>query len=148
MACALDVEVDVLQHWCPELGAHKELHQESGSQRWRADCPKCGAERAFWFWVAGRFIRWRLYCPCEKDAVQLVIAQKVPCVDPKYRGRHRVEVSEIVELAEDRSLRELALRVALLDLAGVSLRDACDRLGVSRAQRYRVVSQVRHRRRS
>lgn len=102
-----------------------------------------------WYWPLRRYVRWRLYCGCEEDDVRRALAELLPgCVEARYRGRHRAESRDLIELAEDRSLHELALRVALFELAGISLKNACDRLDVSRAQRYRIVSQVRHRRRS
>jgi len=149
VSCGLDAQSDVLEHWSPVLGGRPEKDQLTGLINWRAPCPGCGADRGLKYRPKGRYVEWCLFCVCEKDVIRAKLAELLPgCVAVRYRGRHRVETAELVELAEDRSLHELSLRVALYDMAGVGLRDACDRLGVSRAQRYRVVSQVRQRRRS
>lgn len=141
--CGEDAKSCIVAHWSRVLpGLRKE------PAGWRAPCPLCGRARRLSVQVKASRPMWNVHCGCDPADVGAKLAALLPQCIPSRSRPHRPDPAQLVALAEDRSIRELALRVALLELAGISLPDACDRLGVSRAQRYRVVSQVRQRRRS
>ena len=132
-SCGLDAEGDVILHWTPSLDGHKERHQESGTVRWRADCPRCRADRSFWYWPAGRYIRYRSYCPCEKPDLQRCLFELLPgCIEARYRGRHRIEADELIAILLDKSLPPNALRVACLQELGMSTADIRAKLGLAK----------------
>jgi hypothetical protein len=141
--CGLDPASCIVEHWCQIAGA---IREPAG---WRAACPVCGAARRLSIQVKGPRPSWKNHCGCPRADVRAKLAALMPqCVSARYTPRRAIGRDDLIALAEDRSLHELALRVALLELAGIGVTEACDRLAVSRAQRYRLVSQVRQRRRS
>lgn len=141
--CGLDAASCIVEHWCQLPGARKE------PVGWRADCPACGEARRLSIQAKGPRPSWNVHCGCDRAEVRAKLAALLPqCISARYAPRRAIGRDDLVTLAEDRSLHELALRVALLEAAGIGVIEACERLGVSRAQRYRIVSQVRQRRRS
>lgn len=142
MSCGLDAEDCIVSHWMPVLDGRRE------PAGWRAPCPVCKAPRLLSVSVGGRYPKWNLFCPCDRDEVRARLAELLPeCVNGKPR-KVAVDSAGLAAYALDRSIPELALRVLLLEMTGMGTAEACDRLGISRAQRYRTVSQVRQSRRS
>jgi hypothetical protein len=115
---------------------------------WRAPCPACGTPRSLSVTVGGRYPKWNAFCPCDRDKVRAKLAELLPdCVGRRPR-KAAVEAASLAAYALDRSIPELALRLILLEMSGMGTAEACDALGMSRAQRYRTVSQARQSRRS
>lgn len=142
MACGLLAEDCIVCHWMPALDGRRE------PAGWRAPCPACGMPRGLSVTTGGRYPKWNLFCPCDRDKVRARLAELLPdCVKARPR-QTAVDSAALAAYALDRSIPELALRVLMLEMSGMGTAEACDRLGISRAQRYRTVSQVRQHRRS
>lgn len=137
MPCGWEPADCAIEHWCKILGGHRE------PATWRAPCPLCGATSThvpLTYWVQGSRIRWKSYCPCERDAIRIKLAELLPgCVAARYTGRHRVESADLIKLA-DSSMPPQSLRLALYELAGMSTQAALDRLGIRREHRSRVIA--------
>ena len=137
MACAsgLDAEDCAIQHWCPALDARRE---RSG---WRAPCPACGADRALEFDAPGRSIRWNSFCGGhDRDAVRPVLRGLLgACLPGKSARLAPIEPNALVELALA-DVPPMSLRLALLEMAGISTPDALAKLGVRREHRSRVIA--------
>lgn len=133
MACAYGETAGdcAVLHWSPPLGAKRER------SAWRADCPMCGADRSLEFDIAGKGIRWNSFCPDHPKAT----------LRPELRnllkgclgGKASIDPAEIEELALAK-MPPTSLRLALLELAGMSTPEALDKLGVRREHRSRVIS--------
>jgi hypothetical protein len=142
LACGRDAEDCIISHWMPVLGGRRE------PAGWRAPCPACETPRGLSVAVGGRYPKWNIFCPCDRDDVRAKLAELLPDCVTARRRKGTVDAAELAKYALDRSIPELALRVLLLELSGMGITEACDKLGMSRAQRYRTVSQVRQSRRS
>lgn len=143
--CGLDdAELDVLDHWCKHLDGRKEFHQKSRTFRWRADCPVCHADRSLWFWPTGRYVSWRTYCDkCDKENVLARLAALLPgCVSPKPPGRRKADPAELISLALA-DIPAASLRLGLLELAGLPVSEALDRLGIDPKHKSRTVMPLR-----
>jgi hypothetical protein len=134
-ASGLDAEDCAIQHWCPVLDARRER----GS--WRAPCPECGADRALEFDTPGKSIRWNSFCgEHDKDAVRPRLRELVgACMPGKAARRTAIEPNALVELALA-DIPPMSLRLALLELAGLSTPDALTKLGVRRDHHSRVIA--------
>lgn len=92
--------------------------------------------------MRGRGIRWRSFCADhDKDALRPVLKRLLgecmpgrPQWVPPARG-----ILTTVALSE---LPPVAIKVALLNLDGMTLDEAMDKLGIERANRYRVRRQL------
>jgi hypothetical protein len=93
-------------------------------------------------------VRWRSFCgEHDKDAVRPHLAALIgPCM-PGGRRREVIRHDDLITLALT-DMPPQSLRLGLLELAGLTTAQALDKLGVSRTNRYRVVSELRQRRRS
>jgi hypothetical protein len=130
----------IITTWCAVLPDGRR--ERAG---WRFSCPCCGAQRVLSVQAKGRYPNWNNHCPCLRDEVRAKLAA-LGLVSA--RAPRLIDRGALIALAEDRGVPDLALRVALLELAGIGRIEACDRLGISRAQRYRIVSPLRQNRRS
>ena len=124
-----------ITHWCPALGGHPE---PSG---WRADCPVCHAERALEWDVPGRSIRWRSWCPVhDKAAMRPVLIARLPnCLPGRGGGRVPVDHDDLIALMLS-PMPPMSMRLAVLEMAGLSTQAALDKLGVRREHRSRVIA--------
>lgn len=146
MACGLgfpDAEDCAAAHWSPALDGRRER----GGQ-WRAPCPVpgCGVLRSLEYDAPGKHVRWRTFCGNhDKEAVRPYLSKLVgPCMPLGSRQRRD---NELIALALA-DLPPQSLRLAMLEMAGLGTGEALDMLGISRTNRYRVVSELRQRRRS
>lgn len=123
--------------WCKALDGRREP-----SGQWRADCPvpRCGAKRALEWDAPGKHVRWRTFCgEHDKEATRPHLAKLVgPCL-PGRVYREPVRHEDLIALALC-SVPPMSLRLALLELAGISTAEALDLLGVRRENRSRVIA--------
>lgn len=143
MACGLgepNAEDCAIAHWCEalaEFGAHREANGQ-----WRANCPVpgCGAKRALEFDAPGKHVRWRSFCgEHDKEAVRPHLAKLVgPCM-PNGSRRDSVGPDDLIRLA-DSNMPPQSLRLAMYEMAGLTTREALDRIGVRRENRSRVIN--------
>lgn len=136
MACAtgLLAEDCAIQHWCPATDARRE------GAGWRAPCPACGTKRALEFDVPGKSIRWNSFCgEHDKDALRPVLRDLLGgCLPGKGGQAAPIDHDALIQLA----LAEMpptSLRLAMLEMAGMSTPDALDKLGIRRENRSRVI---------
>jgi hypothetical protein len=80
---------------------------------------------------------WRCHCPCQRAAVQARISELLPCFSAGGKPK-RIKADDAIELALS-SANGLSLKLALMELAGMSTPDALDKLGVRREHRARVI---------
>jgi hypothetical protein len=146
VACGLglpDAEDCAADHWSPALDGRRERNGQ-----WRAPCPVpgCKSLRSLEYDAPGKHVRWRSFCSRhDKVAVRPHLAKLVgPCAPV---GVRQTRNNELIALALA-DVPPQSLRLAMLEMAGLSTREALDMLGVSRTNRYRVVSELRQRRRS
>jgi hypothetical protein len=142
VACGLglpDAEDCAADHWSPALNGRRERNGQ-----WRADCPVpgCGASRSLEYDAPGKHIRWRSFCgEHDKDAVRPYLAKLIgPCMPSGRFGKQPIEHADLEALAMTK-MPPTSLRLAMLEMAGVSTRDALDMLGVRREHRSRVIAQ-------
>lgn len=123
-------------HWCGQLNGRREVSD------WRAPCPVCRAPRALEFDVRGRTIRWNSFCgQHDREVLRPVLKRLLRECMPGRPQWVPPDRGILTGLALS-GLPPVALRVALLNLAGMTLDEAMDKLGVERANRYRVRRQM------
>lgn len=126
----------IIEHWCPVLGGRRE------PTSWRAPCPLCGTKRVIEFDVHGKSIRWNSFCgepEHSKDKLRPTMRGLLGDCLPGKSGPAPIDHHDLIELALDK-MPPTSLRLALLELAGMSTPDALDKLGVRREHRSRVIS--------
>ncbi len=126
-----------VQCWSPALDGARE------GKGWRADCPapECGNPRTLEYTVRGRSIWWNSFCPSHpKDALRTVLDERGVCVAGR-KGPAAIRSEDLAELALSGMPRQ-ALCVRLLEMSGMALGDAMDKLGIERANRYRLRRQL------
>jgi hypothetical protein len=137
-------EDQIITRWCAILpGGKREL------AGWRFPCPCCGKDRRLSVQAkpGRRHPEWNLHCGCDRSDVQAKLAA-AGLAAPLHRRRvPKADPDELAALALA-DMPPLALRLGLLELAGFGTREALDKLGVTRTNRYRVVSALRQSRRS
>jgi hypothetical protein len=136
-------EDEVITRWCPVLpGAHRE---RAG---WRFDCPQCKAERRLSVQAkpGKRRPDWNLHCGCDRADVRAKLAA-LGLVSARYSPKHAADADDLIVLALA-DMPPQSLRLGLLELAGMTTNQALDKLGITRTNRYRVVSALRQNRRS
>ena len=95
--------------------------------------------------VHGRGISWGSWCPEHpKEALRPILAGLMPQCVTRHRGASGPRPGDLTALALS-GLHETALKVALLELDGMTRTEAMDKLSLSRAQRYRIPHQLSHR---
>ena len=118
------------------FGAHRERNGQ-----WRSDCPVpgCGASRALELDAPGKHVRWKTWCSDhDKEATAPYLIKLIgPCM-PGKRSR-TIDRDELAALALT-EMPPTSLRLAMLEMAGWSTRDALDALGVRREHRSRVIA--------
>jgi hypothetical protein len=124
--CAADI-------WCPVLGGQRE------PVGWRAPCPVCSRPRALEYDAAAG-VRWRVFCPCDRDIVRKALAGRLGDHLGGH-GRRPVPPAEVDKLVTS-GLGPVSLRAALLITSGMGTREALDRLGVTRTNRPRVLREI------
>ena len=141
MACGLglpDAEDCAADHWSRALDGRRE----PGGQ-WRAACPVpgCGTKRSLEYDAPGKHVRWRSFCgDHDKEAVRPHLAKLVgPCMPSGRPARPSIDHDEVIALALTQ-MPPTSLRLAMLEMAGLSTREALDRLGVRREHRSRVIA--------
>jgi hypothetical protein len=128
------------EHWCQALGGHRE---KGG---WRADCPLCRASRAIEWDAPGKAVRWRSWCgQHDRDALRPVLRQLVGGCMPG-RPQHRISAEDLIALAS-RDLPKTAYRVAMLQMAGISPREARAMLKIPESTYYDTLRVLGERRR-
>jgi hypothetical protein len=136
-SCGLLAEDCAAVHWCERLGGHRE---RAG---WRAACPYpgCGAKRALEWGVPGRTIRWRSWChKHDKEALRPVLRARLgDCMSQRRVDRMPVSHDDLIAVALS-DMPPMSMRLALLELAGLSTTEALDKLGVRRENRSRVIT--------
>lgn len=137
MACGLDAEACIIEHWMPTLVGHRER------ATWRAPCPLCDARRdPLSIWVQGESVRWSRHCKCDKDEVRVKLAEMLPgCVSARYVPRHAA-AKDLIELALA-DIPPQSLRLGLLELAGVPTGEALAKLGIGPTHKNRVLAPLR-----
>jgi predicted GIY-YIG superfamily endonuclease len=112
------------------------------------------ADKHWWPEVARKTAEWHATWEGADEAETLAIRAEKPIhnkrKNPSYRVRQR-SVPGAMETVSGSAVAELVLsdlhptpmRLALLQLAGMSTRDALDAMGVSRTNRYRVLAGLR-----
>ena len=145
MACGYglpDPEDCAADHWCGKLRAERS----PGAKEWRGPCPvpKCPTtdDRLLVFGVWGKGVRVvNSFCPHhDKDAVRAIVRGLVgDCAPGKPDGPAPVDRDALIELALS-EMPPTSLRLAMLELAGMSTPDALDKLGIRRENRSRVIS--------
>ncbi len=141
MACGLglpDAEDCAADHWSPALNGRRERNGQ-----WRATCPVpgCGALRALEYDAPGKHVRWKSFCgEHDKEAMRPHLTRIIgPCMPG---GRPQPATATELEALALSGLPPLALKVQMLIYAGMSTREAFDKLGIDRTTRYRVHRQL------
>jgi hypothetical protein len=143
MACGLSLPAEecAIRHWCEAL-KHLNAHREPNLQ-WRADCPVpgCKAKRSLEYDAPGKHVRWKSWCgEHDREAMRPYVAKLIgPCMPG---GRPQPATAAELEALALSGLPPLALKAQLLVYAGMSIREAFDKLGVDRTTRYRVHRQL------
>lgn len=93
--------------------------------------------------MRGRSIRWNSFCAeHDRDALRPVLRELLKdCMPGRAPRRSPADPGTLTQLALS-GLPPVAIRVALLNLAGMGLDEAMDKLGVNRPNRYRVRRQL------
>lgn len=141
MACGLglpDAEDCAADHWSRALDGRRE----AGGQ-WRANCPVpgCKAKRALEYDAPGKHVRWRTFCgEHDKEAARPYLVKLVgPCMPSGRVGAGSIDRDALADLALTQ-MPPTSLRLAMLEMAGYSTREALDKLGVRREHRSRVIA--------
>jgi hypothetical protein len=120
------------------LGSHREPNGQ-----WRANCPVpgCDVERGLQYDAPGKHVRWKSWCGFhDMDAMRPHVAKLVgPCMPGGRAGRTSVDLDDLAALALIQ-MPPTSLRLAMLEMAGYSTREALDKLGVRREHRSRVIA--------
>lgn len=131
----------ISDHYLPPL---KGWPEPAGA---RAPCPVCHTHRGISVQIRNKRVTWNQHCKkCDRPDVGQAISSLVPCEARRAR-KSAPDADELIWLALS-SLPPTALRLGLLEMAGMSTTAALDKLGVARQNRYRVVSALRQNRRS
>jgi hypothetical protein len=133
--CGLDGESCAVAHWCPPLKGEREKSE------WRAPCPVCQAERALRFSLYGRGLRWWSYCADhDREALRPVLRQLLgDCLPGRSTGPAPVDHDDLIALGLS-EMPPMSLRLAILEMGGLSTPAALDKLGVRREHRSRVIA--------
>jgi hypothetical protein len=145
VACGLglpDAEDCAADHWCKPLGV---LKRERNGQ-WRANCPVpgCKSARSLEFDAPGKHVRWKSFCgDHDQEAVRPYLAKIIGLCMPSGRvGRAAIEHSDLIELALS-DLPPQSMRLALLEMAGMSTSEALAKLGIGPTHKRRVIEPLR-----
>ena len=135
MRCGLDGESCAVTHWCPALKGERE---RSG---WRAPCPLCQSRRALEYSLNGHSIRWNSFCPQhDREALRPVLRRLIGgCLPGRPTGPAPIGHDDLVELMLS-DMPPMSMKLAGLELAGMSTSAALDKLGVRRDNRARVIA--------
>lgn len=140
MACGygLPAQDCATDHWCEKL--HGAECKSAGKRReWRADCPVCKASRSLAFGTWGRGIRWWSFCGKHpREALEPVLRELLPDCMPGHGPRRPIDHDELIALLLS-GMPAQSLKLAGLEMAGMSTPEALDKLGVRREHRSRVI---------
>jgi hypothetical protein len=85
-------------------------------------------------------IRWRTWCECEQDTVRPVLADRLGDCAPRPRSdRPPIKPGDVTALALA-DMPPMSMKLAMLEMGGMSTRQALDKLGVRRENRSRVIA--------
>lgn len=145
MSCPLLAEDCAADHAAPEFG----LRCTQIGRQWAGPCPLCRSARSLSLTIEHGRKLWhcnRKPSParpaCDQSALMAVLSARLPgCITAakKATGHARVAAERLAELALA-GMPPMSLRLALLELAGMSTADALDKLGVRRENRSRVIT--------
>jgi hypothetical protein len=137
-------EDEIILAWIPKLPGY---HWESASHRF--DCPECGKARRLSVRAKPGFRRpqWDLKCGCERELVAAKLADLGLISSARRARKSASDPDELIALALA-DIPPQSKYLGMLELAGMSTSAALDKLGVTRTNRYRVVSALRQNRRS
>lgn len=139
MAAPADLVVDkITRDWCPVL---QHGHREPAG--WRFACPCCGSGRVLSVQAKGRYPRWNNHCPCDRAEVRARLAD-LGLVSRRYAPRRPVADRDELAALALADLPPQSLKLALLELSGMTTTEALDKLGIRRSNRARVVSALRN----
>lgn len=139
MRCGLEATDCIIEHWCPPLGLRAE-----STNHWRGPCPVCGRRRSLSVQVKNRRAVWNLLiCGCDRRTVR----KALPDCAARRSPRPVIDAEQLRELALAK-MPPMSLRLALLEMSGMSTPDALDALGIRRENRSRVSSKRMQNRRS
>jgi hypothetical protein len=126
-------------HWC---SAFPDARREGVG--WRAPCPVtgCGTKRALEFSVYGKSVRWNSWCgDHDKDAMRPYLQALLGACFPARRaaGPRPIDHGDLIALMLS-GMPPMSLKLAALEMAGMSTTAALDKLGVRRNHRSRVIA--------
>lgn len=123
--------------WSPAVDGRRD------GKGWRAPCPICQAARALEYSARGNSIWWNSFCDRhDKDTLRPVLRGLLgPCMPGRLKGPVPVRHDELAGLALS-GMPHTALKVRLLELSGMSITSAMDKLGIDRTTRYRIRQQL------
>jgi hypothetical protein len=100
-------------------------------------CPVCDTKRALSVQVNGAVIVWNCHHrpACDRGEIRSALAKLLPCVTPAKAKRTSVDREALIKLAE-LDLPKTALRIAILQLAGIGSAEARQRLGLKESTYY------------
>lgn len=136
MACAfgLDAEDCAIDHWCRALGGRRE------GANWRAPCPLCQSPRALEYDAPGKHVRWRSFCGRhDKDAMRPALASLIGACMPGGSSRPVIRQGTLTDLALS-GMPPQSLKLALLEMDGMTTAEALAALGIRRENRSRVIT--------
>lgn len=143
MHCGRDAAECVVQHWCEIAELH--LRCTRAGQQWDGSCPVHG-KPGLSLTVKGKGLLWKCHCgdPCPQDVLTAALRELLPdCITGRKPSRPRPVASsdDLTALALS-GIPATALKVALLEMAGMGRNAAMDKLGIDRTSRYRIRDQL------
>ena len=150
MRCGEDGTECALRDVVPKLGGHCTKTRKVGGRdipwEWACNCPLCSGAGKLTVTAKGRTML--LHCQkCKATQVRLMakMADLLPAcfrAPGQSRGGSRIDPAELAAMALA-EMPPVSLRLALLEMSGMSTPDALDKLGVRRENRSRVIKRAR-----
>ena len=147
MRCGEDGTECAIRHVVPELRGYCTKTRKTGSRdtpyEWACTCPLCHGDGKLTVTAKGRTIL--LFCQkCRGSQGKLTaeMAARLPAcfrLPGQPRGGSRIDPADLAALALA-EMPPVSLRLALLEMSGLSTPDALDKLGVRRENRSRVIN--------
>jgi len=147
LRCGEDGTECAIQHVVPRLGGHCTKSRTVGGRsipyEWACTCALCDGAGKLTVTPKGRTMLLHCQkCKASQDKLMARMAELLPAcfrAPGQARMTHRVDPADLAALALT-EMPPVSLRLALLEMSGMSTPDALDKLGVRRENRSRVIN--------